>query len=373
MARDYYEILGVQKNADASTIKKAYRQLAMKFHPDRNPGDKASEDKFKEAAEAYDVLSDETKRRKYDQFGHAAFGQGGFGGGQGFHDMNDIFSAFGDIFGDIFGGQGGPGQQRGGRSRSRVQRGSDLRYLLDIELADVLTGTKKEIQFETEESCKTCEGSGAKAGSKPETCYTCKGQGQVVRQQGFFAMATTCGTCRGTGQTIKDPCNTCKGRGRTEVKKKLSISVPAGVDTGTQLRLTGEGEAGTFGGPPGDLYVQINVRADKRFEREGQAIHSVLNLSYLKALLGAKVMVEGLDGEVEVEVEPGVKAGDTIKVREKGLPSLKQQRRGDFVLHVEVDMPKKLTRREEELLREIAKEKGEEVLPAAGFFGRRKN
>lgn len=373
MARDYYEILGVSKTSDPSTIKKAYRTLAMKFHPDRNPGDKESEEKFKEAAEAYDVLSDDKKRQRYDQFGHAAF-SGGFGGGHpgGFNDINDIFSAFGDIFGDIFGGHPqGRGRTRGG---SRAQRGSDLRYLLDIELKDVLAGTKKEIQFDTEESCKTCTGTGAKAGTKPEICKTCGGAGQVVRQQGFFTMATACSSCRGEGQVIKDPCTTCKGRGRTALKKKLSISVPAGVDTGTQLRLSNEGEPGSLGGPAGDLYVQIQVRDDKRFEREGQTLHTRADISYLQAILGADVEVPGIEEPVRVEVKSGIASGDTVVVKEQGLPSLRSARRGDLIVHVDVEIPKKLTRREEELLREIAKEKGEEVHEpeSSGFFGRKK-
>lgn len=373
MARDYYEVLGVSRGADPNTIKKAYRQLAMKYHPDRNPGDKEAEEKFKEAAEAYDVLSNEEKRRRYDQFGHAAFkgGPGGFGGGPGFGDINDIFSAFGDIFGDIFGTAAGHAR---GRSRgSRAQRGSDLRYVLDVELKDVLTGTKKEIQFDSEETCKTCSGSGARAGTKPDTCRSCGGTGQVVRQQGFFTMATTCGTCRGTGQTIKDPCDKCHGSGRTDVRRKISISVPAGVDTGTQLRLSGEGEAGYFGGPPGDLYVQINVKRDPRFEREGQTLHVNAKISYLQALLGAVLEVDSIEGSLEIEIEPGVAPGETVVVRGHGLPSLRNQKRGDMIVHVQVEMPKKLTKREEELLREIAQEKGEKVLGKAGFFGRKKS
>lgn len=372
MARDYYEILGVTKTSDSTTIKKAYRTMAMKYHPDRNPDDKSAEEKFKEAAEAYDVLSDEKKRQRYDQFGHAAF-QGGFGGGQGqgFNDINDIFSAFGDIFGDIFGGH--PQGRGRTRSGSRAHRGSDLRYLLTIDLKDVLTGSKREITFDTEESCKTCKGSGAKEGSKPETCKTCGGQGQVVRQQGFFAMATTCSTCRGEGQIIKDPCTTCRGKGRTALKKKLSISVPAGVDTGTQLRLSEEGEPGALGGPAGDLYVQIQVKEDSRFEREGQTLHTRAEISYLQALLGADIEVDGIEDKVKVDVKPGIASGDTVVAKEQGLPSLRSQRRGDLIVHVDVNIPTKLTRREEELLREIAKEKGESVQePATGFFGRKK-
>jgi molecular chaperone DnaJ len=374
MAKDYYEILGVQRGADKDSLKKAYRQLAMKFHPDRNPGDKAAEDKFKEAAEAYDVLSDDEKRARYDRFGHAGvngFGSGGGAGPQGFHDINDVFSAFGDIFSDMFGGQPGQGRGRGGRTRAR--RGADLRYMLDIELKDVLSGTQKEIQFESEDTCKTCTGTGAKAGSQPEKCKTCAGSGQVVRQQGFFTMATTCHTCRGEGQTIKDPCGTCRGTGRTDVKRKLSINVPAGVDTGTQLRLSGEGEAGSFGGPGGDLYVEIRVRDDRRFERDGQHLHGDLSVSYLQAILGAQIEVDTILGKTKVDVKPGSQSGSEVRLKGEGLPGLRSQPRGDVVYHLDVEIPKKLTKKEEELLREIAKEKGESVgSENGGFFSRKK-
>ncbi len=375
--RDYYEILGVQKGSDKDVIKKAYRQLALKFHPDRNPGDKSAEDKFKEAAEAYDVLSNDDKRARYDRFGHAGvngFGGSG-GGGQGFHDVNDIFSAFGDIFSDFF-GQGGPGFGPGGgrqRSRTRVRRGSDLRYRMAVELKDVLTGAQKEIQFETEESCKTCTGSGAKAGTTAETCRTCGGSGQVVRQQGFFAMATACGTCRGEGQTIKEPCTTCRGRGRTAVERKLSIQIPAGVDTGTQLRLTGEGESGYFGGGPGDLYVEIVVEDDPRFERDGMVLHRELKISYLQAALGAEVPVETLTGEKPVEIVSGSYDGEKVRMKHEGLPGLRGATRGDMILHLKVEFPKKLSKKEEELLREIAKERGVSVAGSAGMFGRKKS
>ena len=371
MARDYYEILGVERSADKEAIKKAYRQMAMKYHPDRNPGDKSAETKFKEAAEAYSVLSDDSKKSRYDQFGHAGvngFGGGG-AGGAGFHDINDIFSAFGDVFSDFFGGVGA-GQR--GRSRSRSRRGSDLRYFLEVDLKDILSGTQTEIQFDTEESCKTCSGSGAKAGTSPETCGTCRGSGQVVRQQGFFTMASTCPSCRGEGQSIKDPCAKCRGAGRTQVKRKLSINVPAGVDNGTQLRLSGEGESGYFGGGPGDLYVEIRVRDHKQFERDGQTLHSELSISYLQAALGAEVEAETLSGHKKVEIEPGSQNGDQIRVKGEGLPTVRSGNRGDLVYHLKVVVPKKLHKKEEDLLRQIAKEKNESVLGSAGLFGRKK-
>lgn len=370
MARDYYEVLGVARSADPNTIKKAYRQMAMKYHPDKNPGDKSAESKFKEAAEAYEVLSNQAKRTRYDQFGHA--GLGGFGGqGQGFGDINDVFSAFGDIFGDLFGGAASG--SRDPRSRNRPRRGSDLRYVLDIELKDIIKGTEKEIQFQSEESCRTCEGSGAKPGSKPQTCGACRGTGQVVRQQGFFTMATTCGTCRGAGEVISDPCSPCHGRGRKDVSRKLTVSVPAGVDEGTQLRLNREGEAGVKGGPPGDLYIQIHVKPQENFERQGQHLHTILEVSYLQALLGTEIKVKTLEGKESIKVRPGVSNGDEVIVSEKGFPSLRSSKRGDMICHIKVNFPKKLSSKEEELLREIAKEKKEEVLPPKGFFGRLKS
>ncbi len=371
--RDYYEVLGVSRTADKDAIKKAYRQLAMKYHPDRNPGDKAAEDKFKEAAEAYDVLSHDEKRSQYDRFGHAGMnGFGGFGGGpQGFHDINDIFSAFGDIFSDLFGpGMGGMGQR--GRSRSRARRGSDLRYRLEVELKDVISGTQREIQFETDDACKTCSGSGAKPGTSPTTCLTCGGSGQVVRQQGFFAMSTTCPTCRGEGVMIKEMCPDCRGRGRKPVHRKLSIQVPAGVETGTQLRLSGEGEAGYQGGPSGDLYVQLLVKDDPRFERDGQTLHGEIHISYLQALLGTEVEVETITGRTKLEVRPGSHDGSEVRLHSEGVPAIRGGRRGDLVYHLKVEFPKKLTKKEEELLREIASETGVEVMAPAGFFGRRK-
>ncbi len=376
--RDYYEVLGVSKSADKDAIKKAYRQLAMKYHPDRNPGDKAAEDKFKEAAEAYDVLSHEEKRARYDRFGHAGVngGFGGFGGGagpQGFHDINDIFSAFGDIFSDLFGpNMGGPGRSTG-RGRTRARRGADLRYRLEVDLKDVIAGAQREIQFETDEACKTCSGSGAKPGTSATTCLTCGGNGQVIRQQGFFTMATTCPTCRGEGVMVKDPCPDCKGRGRNPVKRKLSIQVPPGVETGTQLRLTGEGEAGMHGGPAGDLYVELSVKDDNRFERDGQTLHGEVTISYLQALLGSEVEVDTVTGRAKIAVHPGSHDGTEVHLQGEGVPSLRSGRRGDLVYHLKVEFPKKLTKKEDELLREIAREKGVEVLEPTGFFGRRKN
>lgn len=369
MKRDFYEVLGVAKDATPDTIKKAYRKLAMQFHPDKNPDNKEAEDKFKEAAQAYEVLSNPDMRSRYDRFGHAGVGGPGGGGGHQFHDVGDIFEAFGDIFGDLFGGGGGPGQRqrRGGGNGPR--RGNDLRYMMEIELSDVLEGIQKPIEFESDEDCKTCEGTGAEAGSKPEVCAACGGRGQVVRSQGFFSMATTCGTCRGSGTVIKNPCKKCRGKGRLSVARKLLVSVPAGVDNGTQLRMTGEGEAGSKGGPAGDLYVELRVRPDERFERDGDQLYSALEIGYLEALLGGKMNVDTLRGPAVVEIPKGTQYGAQIKLVGQGMPSLRGVRVGDLIYVVKIIMPKKLGKDEEKLLRQIAeskdsgKEKGK-----SGFF-----
>ncbi len=364
MPRDYYEVLGVDKSVDNSALKKAYRKLAMKFHPDKNPGDQEAEDKFKEAAEAYEVLSNSEKRVKYDRFGHSA--PGGFGGGQGFHDVGDIFSAFGDIFGDFFGGTAGGGRGR----RNGPRRGADLRYYLDIDLTDVLSGIKKQIEFDAESSCNKCSGSGAKPGTSPTTCNTCGGAGQVIRQQGFFQMASTCHSCKGQGQVITDPCVSCHGSGREKIHKKLMVNVPAGVDTGTQLRLTDEGEGGFKGGPAGDLYVEVRVKKHKVFERQAQTLFAKLEVTYIQALLGAEISVDTLEGTEKLKVPKGTNSGVLLKLETEGLPSIRSSRRGDIVYEVDVKIPKKLAKKEEELLREIASLKNEEVAEnTKGIFG----
>ncbi|MCB0413070.1 MAG: molecular chaperone DnaJ [Bdellovibrionales bacterium] len=370
MQKDYYDVLGVQKGADAGSIKKAYRQLAMKYHPDKNPGNKEAEDKFKEAAEAYEVLSNPDKRARYDRFGHSMGGFQGGPGGAGFQDVGDIFEAFGDIFGDFFGGAG----RSRGRGRNQPRKGSDLRYFLDVELEDVLKGATKEIEFDCDDSCNTCNGSGAEKGSSPTICSACGGSGQVVRQQGFFQMASTCPTCRGEGQIIKDPCKTCHGSGRTKAHRKLSVTVPAGVDNGNQLRLSGKGEGGYRGGPSGDLFVEIRIKPDRRFLRKGQNLVSPLKVSYLQALLGAEINVETLEGLKELKVPQGVKEGTVVRMEGMGLPSVRSSRRGDQLFEVEVVYPKKLAKKEEELLREIAQLKSENVSDSSRglFFSRKK-
>lgn len=364
--RDFYEVLGVTREADADTIKKAYRKLAMQFHPDRNPGNAEAEEKFKEAAAAYEVLSDANKKSQYDRFGHDAFN--GRGGGGGFANTEDIFSHFGDIFGDLFGG----GQTRSRRSRNEPRRGSDLRYVTEISLKDVVTGIEKEIEFDTDKNCDECKGTGAEKGSQPITCGTCGGSGQVVRQQGFFAMASTCPTCHGKGTTVKNPCKPCHGQGRVSEHRKIRLNIPAGVDTGTRLRVATEGEGGYMGGPPGDLYVEIRVKDHKNFERQGDDLVSEIEVSYLQMLLGAEIEVPTVTGTEKVDIQKGTHHGDTVKLVGQGLPSLRGSRRGDIYYHVNVLFPNKLSKDEEKLLREIAKANKVEVAGESGFFGRKK-
>lgn len=362
--RDYYEILCIVKTADADTIKKAYRKLAMQYHPDKNPGDKEAEEKFKEAASAYEVLSNPQKRQQYDTYGHRAFQGGGRGGPGGFTDINDIFESFGDIFGDFFGGGGQRSNQR-----SSNRRGSDLRYLLEVKLEDVLEGTEKEISFETEDNCKPCSGTGADPKFGMETCGTCGGRGQVVRSQGFFQMATTCPTCRGSGKKIKKVCSHCNGQGRVAARRKLNVKVPAGVDNGTRLRVHGEGEGGYGSGPQGDLYVEIRVANHSTFEREGQDLYSEVKISYSQAILGTEVEVKTLEGKETLKIPHGTLSGSQIELSKKGLPSLRSAARGHIFYEVKIDIPKKLKPEEEEKLREIAEIRGEKVTSKKkGFF-----
>ncbi|MCB0386493.1 MAG: molecular chaperone DnaJ [Bdellovibrionales bacterium] len=364
MNSDFYNVLGVPRDADQAVIKKAYRKMAMQFHPDKNPGDKEAEEKFKEAARAYEVLGNPEKRSRYDRFGHA--GVDGFQGGGGFSDINDIFDAFGDIFGDFFGGGAG----RGGRQQhNRPRRGRDLRYFLEIDLKDVMLGAQRSIDFHAEVACETCEGKGSKPGSQPETCRLCGGSGQFVRRQGFFSMATTCHECHGSGQIISDPCADCNGRGRVDKKRELSINVPPGVDNGTQLRLSGEGEGGSLGGPAGDLYVEIRVNESPGISRQDEHLIGQLEITYLQAILGTEVEFDSVVDTETVKVPRGTSSGDQLKVQGKGLPALHGGRRGDLYLQVAVKMPKKLSKKEEQLLREIAESKGETVSEGKGIFG----
>ncbi|MBX3035256.1 MAG: molecular chaperone DnaJ [Bdellovibrionaceae bacterium] len=370
--RDFYEVLGVSRDADGETIKKAYRKLAMQLHPDKNPGNREAEEKFKEAAEAYNILSDPEKKSRYDRFGHAAFGQGGMGGG-GFQNMEDIFQNFGDIFGDLFGGMAGAGGANQRRRPQGPRRGADLRYLIEIELKDVISGMDREIEFDADESCDECHGSGAEKGSKPVPCTTCHGSGQVVRSQGFFTMASPCPTCEGTGQMIKNPCKKCSGRGRLEKHHRLRISIPAGVDTGTRLRVNGEGEGGYLGGPNGDLYVEIRVKDHPQFERDGDDLYAELSVPYVQMLLGGEVEVPTVTGAEKLHVPAGTNAGDEVSLESQGLPSLRGKRRGDIHYRVNVKFPETISKEEARLLKDIAKLHDLKVGEGhGGLFGRRR-
>ncbi|HEY3301740.1 MAG TPA: molecular chaperone DnaJ [Methylophilaceae bacterium] len=345
--KDFYEVLGVNRDASDEEIKKSYRKLAMKYHPDRNPDNPKSEEQFKEAKEAYEILSDEQKRAAYDQYGHAgvdpsmgAGGAGGFGAG-GFSD------AFGDIFGDIFGGA------RGGGQRSNVYRGADLRYNMEISLEDAARGTETKIRIPVMSECETCHGSGARPGTSPVTCTTCGGHGQVRMQQGFFSVQQTCPKCHGTGKMVKDPCPTCTGGGRVKQHKTLSVKIPAGVDEGDRIRLSGEGEAGVNGGPPGDLYVVVHLKAHSVFQREGGDLHCEMPISYTVAALGGEIEIPTLDGHAKMKIPAETQSGATFRLRGKGIKPLRSNENGDLMCHVVVETPVKLNERQKELLREL--------------------
>ncbi|HUX64705.1 molecular chaperone DnaJ [Sulfuricella sp.] len=345
--RDYYEILGVNKDANDDEIKKAYRKLAMKFHPDRNPDNPKAEEHFKEAKEAYEMLSDASKRSAYDQYGHAGVdqqagmgGAGGFGGG--------FADAFGDIFGDIFGGAGGG---RGGRSN--VYRGADLRYNLEISLEEAARGTETKIRIPTMAECDTCHGSGAKAGSKPETCPTCAGHGQVRMQQGFFSIQQACPKCHGSGKVIAHPCPTCQGSGRVKQYKTLAVKIPSGVDEGDRIRLSGEGEAGVNGGPPGDLYVVIQIKPHSVFQRDHNDLHCEMPISFTTAALGGEIEIPTLDGHAKIKIPAETQSGKVFRLRGKGIKGVRSNAHGDLMCHMVVETPVSLTERQKELLREL--------------------
>lgn len=343
--RDYYEVLGVERGASEADLKKAYRRLAMKFHPDRNPGDKAAEESFKEANEAYEVLSDASKRAAYDQYGHAGADPRMGGGGPGFGGAN-FSDIFGDVFSDFFGG--GRGGGRGG-----AQRGSDLRYTLELDLEEAVRGTTVSIRVPTLVNCKVCDGSGAKKGSSPISCPTCAGIGQVRMQQGFFSVQQTCPRCHGQGKIISDPCDSCHGEGRVEEFKTLSVKVPPGVDTGDRIRLSGEGEAGTQGGPTGDLYVVINVREHSIFQRDGKNLYCEVPISFTDAALGGELEVPTLDGRVKLKIPEGTQTGKQFRLRGKGVAPVRGGSPGDLLCRVAVETPVNLDRRQRELLEEF--------------------
>lgn len=347
---DFYDILGVQKNASQADLKAAYRKLAMQYHPDKNPGDKTAEAKFKEINEAYDVLKDEQKRAAYDQFGHRAF-EGGMGGAGPGTAGFDFSGSFADIFDDLFGGLGGGGR---GRRGAQAPRGADLRYNLDITLEEAFSGKQQQISLITAATCETCSGSGAKPGTSPVTCTTCNGTGRIRAQQGFFTMERTCTTCQGQGKIIKDPCTTCAGSGRVRKEKKLNVSIPAGVDDGTRIRFSGEGEAGGRGGAPGDLYVFISVREHPIFKRNDADLHAEVPIKMTTASLGGSVEVPTVGGgRVKVTIPEGTQSGHQFRLRGKGMPVMKQSYHGDLYIHVKVETPVKLSKKQKEILKQF--------------------
>ena len=348
--RDYYEVLGLSKGASADEIKKGYRSKAKELHPDRNTSDPSAESKFKEANEAYDVLKDPERKAAYDRFGHAAF-EGGTGGGGG-QRQGDFSSAFSDVFDDLFGDFMGGGQRGGGRSRA--SRGSDLRYNLEISLEDAYSGLQKSINVPTSVQCSPCNGSGAAGGSEPSTCPTCSGMGKVRASQGFFTVERTCPSCSGMGQVISNPCSSCGGQGRSNKDRSLSVNVPAGVETGTRIRLSNEGEAGLRGGPAGDLYIFIEVREHKIFQRDGNSLFCRIPVSMSGAALGGDIEVPTMDGgRSRVKIPAGSQSGRQMRLRGKGMPAIKSAQKGDMFIEIAVETPVNLTSKQRELLREF--------------------
>jgi molecular chaperone DnaJ len=350
---DYYEVLSVSRDASDQELKASYRKLAMQYHPDRNPDDPLAEDKFKECSEAYSVLSDPEKRAAYDRYGHAAFSNGGgggnpFTGGGGFGGAQDLGDIFGDLFGEMFNMGGG-----GGRKASRVQRGRDLRYDLTLEFEEAVFGIDKEITIRRMETCESCKGSGAAKGKAAVTCTQCGGRGQQRFQQGFFSVARTCSVCGGTGTLIVDPCTTCKGEARVQTEHTILVKVPAGVEQDTRIRYQGEGESGKFGGPAGDLYVVLNVKTHKFFERDGDDLHCVIPISFPQAALGTELEIQTLEGPATIRVPEGTQSGKEFKIRGKGVPHLNSHGKGDLIVQIRVQTPGKLTKAQKDLLRQL--------------------
>ena len=366
---DFYELLEVTRDADDGTLKSAYRKLAIKYHPDKNPGCATSEAKFKAVSHAYDILKDPQKRAAYDRFGHAAFanggqgggaGAGGFGGGEGFSDIGDIFES---IFGSAFSGGGG---------RQQARRGADLRYDLEISLEDAFHGKEVEIEVDIAAACEPCSGSGSEPGTGKRRCNMCGGHGKVRTQQGFFMMERTCPTCQGRGEVIDKPCRACRGEGRVDQRQKLEVSIPRGVDTGTRIRLSGKGEAGPFGAPPGDLYIFLHLRRHAVFERDGTTLFTRLPISFTTAALGGNIDIPGLDGKKHVvTIRPGSQSGKQVPIRGAGMPALNARGVGDMMVEVQVHTPEKLTAQQKEILRQFqATETGDECPEIKGFFDR---
>jgi molecular chaperone DnaJ len=364
--RDYYEVLGVARAASNAQIAQAYRKLALQYHPDRNPGDEEAVEKFKEAAEAFDVLNNQEKRQLYDRYGHA----GVEGGTPHFRDVGDIFEAFSDIFGDSLFGDLFGASRRGGR---RVRRGGDVRCEVVLDLVEAARGATKAVQFQRHERCADCRGTGAKAGTQPDVCRYCGGQGRVVQSTGIFSFQSTCPACHGAGSTIKDPCGTCRGAGVVPRRVTREVRIPAGVDNHTRVRIDGEGEASPDGGPPGDCYCFINVREHPLFEREGQHLICQVPISYSQAVLGATIQVPTLDGKEDLAITAGTQSGEVFKLRGRGMPDPRHRGRGDLLVQVHIEVPKKLSPEHESLLRDLARIERTDVTPKRkNFFERLK-
>ncbi len=360
--RDYYEVLGVSRTSTVDEMKKAYRVLALKYHPDRNKGDKVAEEKFKEAAEAYEILQDPEKRQIYDRFGHAGLQQQGY---RGFTDFNDIFASFGDVFEEFFGFGA-----RGGR-RNSTRRGADLRYDLALDFMDAVNGKEMEIDFQRNEPCNVCQGLGTKNGARPAVCSTCNGRGQVTRSQGFFSISTTCPQCQGSGSIITDPCSSCRGAGRVPISKKLSLKIPAGIDTGSRLRLQGEGEPGEQGAPPGDLYVFLHVNPHEQFRRQDDDVIVGVPISYPLAVLGGETEIPTLEGSESFTLPKGVQSGQDFRLHSRGIRRLRGRGRGDLVIVTYIETPKSISKEEENLLRSLAELNGSKVTAKKkSFFSR---
>src|ERR1017187_3308817 len=364
---DFYEVLQVSRDASDQELKTSYRKLAMQYHPDRNPNNPEAEEKFKTCSEAYQVLSDPEKRAAYDRYGHAAFQGGGSGGGSPFGGAQDLGDIFGDLFGEMF-------NMGGNRRASRVQRGRDLRYDLTLEFEQAVFGVEKEISIRRLEACDDCAGTGSANGKVPATCTQCGGRGQVRFQQGFFSVAKTCAKCSGTGTIISDPCGTCRGEGLQPKKHDILVKVPAGVEQDTRIRYQGEGEAGRFGGPAGDLYVVLSVKAHKFFERDGDDLHCVMPISFPQAALGTELEIETLDGPATIKVPEGTQNGRQFRLRNKGVPHLNEHGKGDLVVEIRVATPSKLSKQQKELLRQLGETMVMENTPTSrGLFEKMKD
>jgi len=368
MKMDYYEVLGVERTADDGELKTAYRKLAMQFHPDRNPNNPEAEERFKQCSEAYQVLTDPDKRAAYDRYGHAGVnGAGGFGGGNPFQGQGDLGDIFGDLFGEMF-------NMGGQRRASRAQRGRDLKYEMSLEFEEAVFGKEQEIKIRRAEACNDCSGTGSENGKQPETCQQCGGRGQIRSQQGFFSVARTCPVCSGTGTIIRTPCHTCHGEARVQREHKIVVKVPAGVEDNTRIRYSGEGDAGKFGGPAGDFYVVLEVKAHKFFERDGDDLHCVIPVSFPQAALGTEIEVATLEGAETLKIPEGTQSGREFKLRGKGVPHLNQHGKGDLIVQVRVQTPSKLSKQQKELMKQLAETMTVENTPAArGLFDKVKD